>query len=59
MIMKINHHEMEICLEAFDEEDLLVAIILGLHVFCTYKLFNSLEQFLITHLKFDKIIFQF
>ena len=40
MIMKINRHKMEICLEAFDEEDLLVAIILGLHVFCTYKLLN-------------------
>ena len=57
MTVKRNSHEIEIYLEASEDEDLLIAMILILHVFYTYKFLNSLEEFLMIHLKFDKIIF--
>ena len=43
IIAKINHHEMEIYLETFGEEDLLIAMILILHVFYIYNFLKFLE----------------
>ena len=48
---KINHHGMEIYMEAFDEKDLLILMILL--VLCICKLYDSLDQSLMIHVEFD------
>ena len=56
-MVKMNHHKMEIYLQAFDKKDLLVVIVL--FVLCARKLHDFLAQFLMTHLEFGKTHFQF
>ena len=44
---KINHHGMEIYMEAFDEKELLILMILL--VLCIYKLYDFIDQSLLIH----------
>ena len=44
---KINHHGMEIYMEAFDKEDLVIVMILL--VLCIYKLYDFIDQSLLIH----------
>ena len=54
---KINYHGMEIYMEAFDEEDLVIVMILL--VLCICKLYDSLDQSLMIHVEFFFFCFAF